>query len=176
MKLCMKSVKFQRGIVLFGNLSILSKHREMENISRGPTPSGILSLSAPRRRCRTSQLQGYRVQEYRLPSLPSFKCNVLRESLSVDSQNIPCATLQRKGGKGVVGNLCISLSKHKNPCEVISCETLYGVFLLILVCAFLHLPFADFCREIAKSCVDNYLQHVHVSHITVSTILCILKK
>jgi hypothetical protein len=36
-------------------------------------------------------------QEYRLPSSPSFKCNVLSESLSVDSQNIPCATLKRSG-------------------------------------------------------------------------------
>jgi hypothetical protein len=27
------------------------------------------------------------------PFPPSFKCNVLRESLSVDSQNISCATL-----------------------------------------------------------------------------------
>jgi hypothetical protein len=70
--------------------------KEMENISRGP-PSGILSPSALRRRCRTSQLQYYRVQEYRLPSPPSFKSNVLRESLSVDSQNIPCATLKRRG-------------------------------------------------------------------------------
>ncbi len=42
-------------------------------------------------------LQDYRVQEYRLPSPPSFKCNVLRESLSVDSQNIPCTKLKRKG-------------------------------------------------------------------------------
>ncbi len=50
---------------------------------------GILSLSAPRRRCRTSQLQD--------PSPPSFKCNVLRQSLTVDSQNIPCATLKRRG-------------------------------------------------------------------------------
>ncbi len=41
-------------------------------------------------------LQDYRVQECRLPSPPSFKCNVLRESLSVDSQNIPCATLKRR--------------------------------------------------------------------------------
>ncbi len=68
----------------------------MENISRGPT-FGYLSLSASRRRCRTSQLQDYTVREYRLPSPPSFKCNVLRESLSVDSQNIPCATLKRGG-------------------------------------------------------------------------------
>ena len=60
-------------------------------------PSGILSLTAQRGRCRTSQLQDYRVHEYRLPSPPSFKCNVLRESLSVDNQNIPCATLKKRG-------------------------------------------------------------------------------
>ncbi len=56
--------------------------REMENISRGP---GTLSLSAPRHRCRTSVAK---LQKYRLQSPPSFKCNVLRESLSVDSQTI----------------------------------------------------------------------------------------
>jgi hypothetical protein len=39
----------------------------------------------------------YRVQEYRLPAPISIKCNVLRESLSEDSQNIPCATLKRRG-------------------------------------------------------------------------------
>jgi hypothetical protein len=47
-------------------------------------------------------LQDYRVQEYRLPSPPSIKCNVLRESLSEDSQNIPCATLKRIGGRSRV--------------------------------------------------------------------------
>jgi hypothetical protein len=31
------------------------------------------------------------------PYPPSFECNVLRESLSVDSQSIPCATLKRSG-------------------------------------------------------------------------------
>jgi hypothetical protein len=31
------------------------------------------------------------------PLSPSFKCNVLRETISVDSQNIPCATLKRSG-------------------------------------------------------------------------------
>jgi hypothetical protein len=51
-------------------------------------PPGILSLPALRRRCL------------------SMYCNVLRESLSVDSQNIPCATLKRRG---VLDNLCISL-------------------------------------------------------------------
>ncbi len=36
----------------------------------------------------------HRAQEDRLPSPPSFKCNVLRESLSEESQNIHCATPQ----------------------------------------------------------------------------------
>jgi hypothetical protein len=75
--------------------------REMENISRGPTFGDFVTLSAQRRRCRTSQLQ-----DYRLTSPPSFKFNVLRESLSVDSQNIPRRTTKEKG---VVGNLCIYL-------------------------------------------------------------------
>jgi hypothetical protein len=47
-----------------------------------------------------------RLQEFRLPSSPSIKCNVLRGSLSEDSQNIPCTTLKRRG---VLGNLCISM-------------------------------------------------------------------
>jgi hypothetical protein len=64
--------------------------RYMEN-RRGPPPLEILSLSSERGRCRTSQLQDYRVQEYRL----HLNVNILRESLSVDSQNIPCATLQK---------------------------------------------------------------------------------
>ncbi len=69
---------------------LIDDSREME-----VPPSGILSLSAPRRRGRTSHLQDYRVQEYKLPSPPAF--NVLRESLSVESQNIPCATLKIRG-------------------------------------------------------------------------------
>jgi hypothetical protein len=59
-------------------------------------PSGILSLSSQRVRCRTSQLQDYRVYEYRLPSPPSVTCNELRESLTEDSRNISCATLKRR--------------------------------------------------------------------------------
>ncbi len=81
---------------LNGKLSGRDTAREMENIRRGPI-FGDLSLSAPRRRCRISKLQGYRVQKYRLPSPPSFKCNVLCESLSVDSHIIPCAKLKRRG-------------------------------------------------------------------------------
>ncbi len=85
------------------------------------SPSGIFSLSAPRHRCRTSQLQDYGTEYkstgYRLPSPPLL--NVLCESFSVDSQNIPCATLKKRGS-WLVGNLCISLldtncgSLHRN--------------------------------------------------------------
>jgi hypothetical protein len=39
--------------------------------------------------------------EYRLPSPPSIKCNVLRKSLFEDSQNIPCATLKRRVSWGI---------------------------------------------------------------------------
>jgi hypothetical protein len=75
--------------------------REMENISRGQVlPSGILSLSSQRGRCRTPRLQDYRVQEYRLPSPPSIKRNVLRESLYEDSQIIFLARHKREGGRG----------------------------------------------------------------------------
>jgi hypothetical protein len=62
---------------------------EMENISG---PSGILLLSsrvdAGQHCCKTT--------EYRSTDAPSSKCNVLRESLSEDSQNIHCATFKRR--------------------------------------------------------------------------------
>ncbi len=57
---------------------------------------GILSLSLQRGQCRTTR----KTTEYNStdsPSLSSVKCNVLRESLSEDSLNIPCATLKRRG-------------------------------------------------------------------------------
>jgi hypothetical protein len=41
-----------------------------------------------------ARLQSTRVQT---PLSLSIECNVLRKSLSGDSQNIPCATLKRKG-------------------------------------------------------------------------------
>ncbi len=51
-------------------------------------------------------MQGYRVQEFRLSSPPSFKCNVLRESLSVDQSKY---SLRNTKERGVVGNLYVSL-------------------------------------------------------------------
>jgi hypothetical protein len=49
------------------------------------------------------QLQDNRVYKRRDSPLPPFiKCNVLRESLSVDSQNIYCATEKRRRGSWVI--------------------------------------------------------------------------
>jgi hypothetical protein len=61
--------------------------REIENISRGPTFGDFVTI-------RTEA------------SMQPFKCNVLRESLSVGSNSIPCATLKKE--KEVVGNVCVS--------------------------------------------------------------------
>ncbi len=78
----------------------------MENISRGPTFRDFVTIHTEGR-SRITWLQDYRVQDYRPPSLPFIKCKVVRESLSEDSQNIPCATLNKE--KGVVCNLYLSL-------------------------------------------------------------------
>jgi hypothetical protein len=63
--------------------------------SRGPTFGDFVTIrtEGSMQDVLVARLQ---VQEYRLSSPSSFKGNVLRESLSVDSQNIPCATLKRR--------------------------------------------------------------------------------
>jgi hypothetical protein len=70
----------------------------MENVSRGSTFGDY-----PRRGVDAQDVTVARPQSTRVQTPPalSFKCNVLRESLSVDCQNIPCATLKRKGS-GVI--------------------------------------------------------------------------
>jgi hypothetical protein len=70
--------------------------REMENVSRDPTFGDFVTIrtEGSMKDVTVARLQ---IQEYRLSSPSSFKCNVLRESLSVDSQNIPCATPKRRG-------------------------------------------------------------------------------
>jgi hypothetical protein len=66
-----------------------NSHSVITDQSYTVLPSGILSLSTDWGRCRTSQLQDYRVQEYRQTSLfPLFKCNVLCEILSDDSHSL----------------------------------------------------------------------------------------
>ncbi len=62
-------------------------------------PLGLLSLSSilTEGSMQDNTVARLKVQKYRLPSSFSVKCNVLRESLSEDCQNIPCATLKRKG-------------------------------------------------------------------------------
>jgi hypothetical protein len=69
--------------------------REMKNISRGPTFGDFVTIctEGSMQDNRVARLQSTRVQT---PLSPLIKCDVLRESLSEDSQNIPCATL--KGG------------------------------------------------------------------------------
>ncbi len=67
----------------------------MENISRGSTFGDFVSILAngidtDQHGCKTTE---YKSTDYPLPPL----VNVLRESLSEDSQNIPCATLKRRG-------------------------------------------------------------------------------
>ena len=78
--------------------------REMENISRGPTFGDFVTIrtEGSMQDITVTRIQSTRVQ---LPSPPSFKCNVLRESLSVDSQIYSLRNIKEKG---VVGNLCIS--------------------------------------------------------------------
>jgi hypothetical protein len=76
-----------------------AESKEMENTRRGPTFGDFVTIRTEL----SALLQDYRVQSTRVPYIlpcpppPSFKCNVLYESLSVDSQNIPCATLKRRG-------------------------------------------------------------------------------
>ncbi len=72
----------------------------MENRSRGTTNGDFVTILTEGS-CRTSRLQDYRIRGDRLLPPPSIKLNVLRESLSEDSQNIPCATL-KTGGSGVI--------------------------------------------------------------------------
>jgi hypothetical protein len=68
----------------------------MENItSRGPTFGDFFTIRTER----------------------SMQNDVLRESLSVEIQNIPCATLKRRGS-WLVGNLCISLGEAKETVAV----------------------------------------------------------
>ncbi len=74
-----------------------------ENISRGPTFGDFVTEGS----MQDLRLHDYRVQEYRLPSPLSIKCNVLRESLSEDSQNIPRVARKRRGSWVVhVHHLC----------------------------------------------------------------------
>jgi hypothetical protein len=68
----------------------------MENISRVPTFGDFVTIrtEASMQDVTVERLQSTRGQ---ISLSPSFKRNVLRESLSEDSQNISCATLKRRG-------------------------------------------------------------------------------
>jgi hypothetical protein len=87
---------------------VLDRPREMENISRGPTFGDFVTILTE---VSMQDNTVARLQEYRLPSPPSMKCSVLRESLSVDSQNIPCGTLKRRGSWVISTYISISLCR-----------------------------------------------------------------
>ncbi len=67
----------------FGSTQFLFLPREMENISRGPTFKDFVTI---RTEASMQDVTVARLQSKRLPSPPSFIYNLLRESLSVDSQ------------------------------------------------------------------------------------------
>ncbi len=82
----------------FTVLFMMGKNREVKNICRlvEALPSGILSLSSQRGQCRTTRLQDYRVQEYRLPSPPLLDV-MYYVRVSEDSQIfLALPTLKRK--------------------------------------------------------------------------------
>ncbi len=75
-------------------LPLIIQGRVMENISRGPTFGDFITIltEGSMQDNTVARLQSTK----RLSSPPSIKCNVLREGLSEESQNIPCATLKEK--------------------------------------------------------------------------------
>jgi hypothetical protein len=104
----------------------------MANISRGPTLGDFVTIrtKASMQDITDTRLQSTRVG-YRLPSPPSFKCNGLRESLSVDSQNIPSATLKRRWSCliSVQGGSDISGILSRLHCHI---EKLFYLLILLL--------------------------------------------
>jgi hypothetical protein len=85
----------------------------MENISRGHTFGDFVTIFTKASMQDVTVARGTEyLQEYRLPSPFSFKCNVLHESLSVDTgqSKYSLRNNEEKGGRGLVGNLCISLN------------------------------------------------------------------
>jgi hypothetical protein len=82
---------------------------EMENISRGPSPTfgDFVTVRTERsmQDVTVARLQNTRVQTP-LSTLFKMYRNVLRESLSVGRQNIPCATLKRRGSSWVI-SVCL---------------------------------------------------------------------
>jgi hypothetical protein len=70
--------------------------REMENISRGATFGDFVTIRTEASMQDVTVARPQSTGVYGLHLSFSFKCNVLRENLSVDGQNILCATLKRR--------------------------------------------------------------------------------
>jgi hypothetical protein len=86
--------------------SITLKQRDGE-YSRGPTFGDFVTILTEGSMQNNKVARLYRVQEYRLFSPHSSKCNVLLKNLSENSQNIPYATLKRRGFWLISVYLCI---------------------------------------------------------------------
>ncbi len=91
----------------------------MDNVSRGPTFGDFVTIL--REGCMQditiARLHSTRVQS---PLSPSIKCNVLRKSLSEDSQNISCATLSKRRGSRVISVQNLKITKWAVPSTIMS--------------------------------------------------------
>jgi hypothetical protein len=76
--------------------------------SRGPTFGDFVTIrtEVSMQDITVARLQITRVQT---PLSPSFQCNLMRESLTMDGQNISCETLKRRGSWVI----CVSLVEVK---------------------------------------------------------------
>ncbi len=90
--------------------------------------SNQLGKKADNKNCRCNSSPTPR--EFKTPPPPSLKC-VLRESLSVDSQNIPCATLKNQRRRSWLISAC--LCPHPTPfysglCSIFN-DDIYAILL-----------------------------------------------
>jgi hypothetical protein len=96
----------------------------MENISRGPSFGDFVTILTMQRGVDAGH-HGFKTTEYKSTDSPppSMKCNVLLESLSEDSQNIPCATLKSRGSRVLSIYLCmkIRLGVFVDPYLFVNC-------------------------------------------------------
>ncbi len=93
-------------VQLYMYIVTLPKPREMENISRGSTFGDFVTIltQGPMQDNTVARLRSTRVQT----PLPTPHRNVLHESLSEDSQNIPCAMLKRRESWVISVHLCLN--------------------------------------------------------------------
>jgi hypothetical protein len=82
--------------IMFNHFQNFITSREMKNISGGSTLKYFVTILTEGS-MQDNTVKILRITSVQTPFSPYIKCNVLRDSLSEDSQNIPCATLKRMG-------------------------------------------------------------------------------